>query len=212
MDENIATTATNQEPVTATETDATLAGTAGEEESTLIDSAIEGSQEKADTGEKKEEAKELPPEKYEIKVPEGMTLDSDTLDMFTPIFKELGITQEGAQKLVDAYVPLIQSTTEKTRKESMSAYKQLVDGWKSETMKELGVGSEKELSYCGKAIQKFGNNELREILNETGLGNHKSLVSFMAKVGKTISEDTFVDSGKPMQVDPEKALYPTMFK
>jgi len=170
------------------------------EEKTLVESEIE------DSGEKKADV----PEKYEIKLGEGQELDQGLLDAFTPIFKELGLSQEAVQKLAETYVPLVNDTAEKVRQESMNAYKQLVEGWKSETMKELGANSKQELSYCGKAIQKFGDNKLREALQETGMGNHPALVNFMRKVGKTISEDTFVDGNSAARQDPLNIMYPSM--
>ena len=211
-------------PETAPVTPEVQPETTETEESTLLGEA--GEETKADDGQKKEDAteKETPkeekaadkvvPEKYEIKVPEGMTLDAQTLEMFSPIFKELGITNEGAQKLVNAYVPLLQSSVDKMRQESLKEYQGIVEGWKSETMKELGADAQKKIALCGKALNKFGTKELREALDETGLGNHKELVRFMAKIGETISEDTFVDTeSKPLPGASGinlKKMYPTM--
>ena len=153
------------------------------------------------------------PEKYEVKLPEGVELDTATLDLFSPIFKELGITNEGAQKLVDAYVPLIQSTVDKQRKESQNDFKTIVSGWHADTMKELGPNAKQDLAACGKVLNKFGSKELREMMQETGVGNHKELVKFMARIGKTISEDAVVDpKDNPVNLfgpDP-KRMYPSM--
>ena len=153
------------------------------------------------------------PEKYDVKLPDGVELDVATLDLFSPIFKELGISNEGAQKLVDAYVPLIQSTIDKQRKESQNDFKTIVSGWHADTMKELGPDAKQDLAACGKALNKFGSKELREMLQETGVGNHKELVKFMAKIGKTISEDSVVTpKDNPVNLfgpDPKK-MYPSM--
>ena len=43
------------------------------------------------------------PEKYDFKAPEGQSLDAALVERATPIFKELGLTQDAAQKLVDFY-------------------------------------------------------------------------------------------------------------
>jgi len=134
------------------------------EEDTLL-----GKEEGSDESSPKEgdESKEKPasgevPEKYEVTMPEGFELDQGTLDLFSPVFKELGITNEGAQKLVEAYVPMIQDVAEKQRQDNLNQYKELVDGWKDETMKELGADADKKLSLSAKAINKFGGEELRK--------------------------------------------------
>lgn len=156
------------------------------------------------------------PEKYDVKVPEGMTLDVATLELFSPIFKELGITNEGAQKLVDVYAPLISSSADKIREENLRQFSDMVKEWSKESLTELGAESKQKLAMCGKALQKFGTPELREMLNQTGVGSHKELVKFMAKVGATISEDSFVDTpGQPHELseaDRLKKMYPSMSK
>lgn len=177
------------------------------EEKTLAESEIQ------DSGDKKtdaEESKPVTPEKYEVKMPEGMELDQGMLDTFSPIFKELGLSQEQVQKLADTYVPLIQSSEEKTRQKAMADYKQITDGWRAETEKDLGANKKTELAFAGRAIQKFGGPELRELLANTGVGNHKALVSFCAKVGKTISEDAFVQGNSSANQDPLNIMYPSM--
>ena len=161
---------------------------------------------------KKEEVK-VPDGKYDLKLPDGVELDTATMDIFEPIFKELGLSNESVNKLVSAYVPLIQSTIDKQRKESQNEFKTIVSGWHADTMKELGPNAKQDLAACGKALNKFGSKELREMMQETGVGNHKELVKFMARIGKTISEDAVVDpKDNPVNLfgpDP-KRMYPSM--
>src|SRR5262245_60440079 len=49
------------------------------------------------------QAKPGAPEKYEFKAPEGVTLDTGLVNDFTPLAKELGMSQDAAQKVVDLY-------------------------------------------------------------------------------------------------------------
>jgi len=56
----------------------------------------------------KTEAKPAVPEKYDFKAPaawseKGWELDTKLIETATPIFKELGLSQDQAQKLVDFY-------------------------------------------------------------------------------------------------------------
>lgn len=43
------------------------------------------------------------PETYEFSMPDGVELDQAAVDKFTPVFKDAGLTQEAASKLVAAY-------------------------------------------------------------------------------------------------------------
>lgn len=173
------------------------------EETTLLGTeAKETPEEKAEGETPKEEKPEakVVPEKYEIKPPEGMELDSAMLDKFTPVFKEIGLTNEQAQKLAEAYAPYVKASVEAQRAESLKSYQGIVEGWKSDAQKEFGTDLPKNLGLAAKAIDKLGTKEeatkLREVLNETGLGNHPSIIRFFINAGKRLSEDTFVEPSK----------------
>lgn len=185
--------------------------TAGTEDVTLLGENQDENVDNAD-GEKTEgtQSDKEVPETYDIKAPEGMELDQAMLDAFTPIFKELGISQEAAQKLADTYAPLMSTKIEEIRQEGLNAFQEVVNGWKDETLKELGSENKKALAYAAKCRQKFGNEKFVEMLNETGVGNHPEMVKFLINIGKTISEDSFVDGNGTTKVDPLKAMYPTM--
>jgi hypothetical protein len=155
------------------------------------------------------------PEKYEFKAPEGMTIDEKALGEFTPVFKEIGLSQENAQKLVNAYAPYMKQMAEQASKEAVESYKTTVEGWKQETQKELGADAQQKMALAAKAINKLGTPALKEFLNETGFGNHKELVSFFVKVGSMLKEDSVVDgksgtSSPSTDEDRAKKLYPTM--
>jgi len=155
------------------------------------------------------------PEKYDLKVPEGMTLDQAMLDKISPVFKELKISQEGAQRLADVYAPYIKEMVEQSRTTAVGEFNKMVGDWKAETTKELskdGAKSEQELAHAAKFIDKFGGPELRQVLNETGLGNHIALVKAFIKAGKAIANDSFPDSTKrDVKDDSEEAKAKRMF-
>jgi hypothetical protein len=63
-----------------------------------------------------------------------------------------------------------------------------------------------------KARERFSTPALRQLLNETGFGNHPEVIKFFAKVGKAMREDAFHPPGSP-PAPPEQPLenkfYPT---
>lgn len=162
-------------------------------------------------GDKPEEGKaEGAPEAYEFKAPEGQELDQAAVEAFTPIAKELNLSNEQAQKLVDLYAAQI--------KGQQDAYNAVRDGWVSSVKNDPEIGGAKlegNLAVAAKAIDQFGGPELRQALNETGVGDNPAIVKFMIKVGRAISEDNFPrgSSGDPGGgKSPAEILYPSHTK
>ncbi|HGM5909802.1 TPA: peptidase [Serratia marcescens] len=167
--------------------------------------AEEDAKEKADkeAAEKAEkEKKSAAPEKYEFTPPEGQELDANALAVFEPIAKELGLSQEQAQKLVDIYPQIQQQQAE--------AWSKQVSDWGEQVKVDKEIGGDKFNASVGaaqRALDQFGNTELREYLNASGLGNHPALVRFCAKVGKAMAEDSFVVPNQGGQRSAADILY-----
>ena len=178
--------------------------TSESEDKSTEDEEVEGEEdteeEKDDDSEEEDKSEddsksEEVPEKYEFNVPEGMELDTGLIDKMTPVLKELGITQKKAQKLVDIYAPHIQEKINESKESLAKEYAGIIDTWKEDTKKYLGKDADKKLAPAAKFLDKFGSKELRQILTDTGFGNHVELVKAFVKAGKAISEDSFVESG-----------------
>lgn len=136
-------------------------------------------------------AKEVP-EKYEIKVPEGMTLDQVFIDELTPVFKELKITQAGAQRLADIYTKKLQAVADTQATDFKNFLKDSYD----ETVTALGAKYKEELAYVAKVRDMFLSEETREMLDASGLSNNKAFILDLIKLGKLISEDKLVGGKK----------------
>jgi len=149
------------------------------------------------------------PEAYaDFTVPDGVEVDKEMLDEFKTTAKKLNLTQEAAQELVSLqakHMTRIAQSLENT-------FKEITNEWKKDLAKELGADYKKDQGYAIKAIDKLGTPELRKILNETGIGNHKELVKFFVRVGKLVSEDSLVpgSSGADGKSDAEKFYGNTM--
>lgn len=128
------------------------------------------------------------PEKYELKPPEGMTLDEERLAKVTPVFKKLGITNDQAQGLSDYYTQLMKENTDS----QTAVFKAWNENNVKETMAALGVHSKTELAYVAKVKNMF-SPETIEALNASGIGNLKNFIFDMAKIGKLFSEEHLVN-------------------
>ncbi|EAY3774999.1 peptidase [Salmonella enterica] len=146
--------------------------------------------------EKKDDDKpEGAPEKYEFKPAEGQELDTAALEQFEPIARELNLTNEQAQKMVDLYGTKIMPMVQQQQAE---AWQKTTEQWAADVKADKEIGGDKltaNLSAAQRALDQFGDPELKEYLDSTGLGNHPALVKAFIKVGKAMSEDKVVTGG-----------------
>lgn len=156
----------------------------------------EGQQGGAQEGEGKEgegEGESQAPETYEWKAPEGFEgeLDSAAIEQFEPIAKELGLTQEQADKMVALHADSLQRAQQQAR----DNWAQQQEAWENDLRNDPDFGGAKFDENVGaamKAVEKFGTPGLKEALESTGMGNHPELVRTFAEIGKAISEDKIV--------------------
>ncbi len=167
-----------------------------------------GEEQKPD-GEKKQEEKkpEGAPEKYEFKTTEGQELDTAALEQFEPIARELNLTNEQAQKMVDLYgtqiLPMVQ-------KQQAEAWQKTTEQWAADVKADKEIGGDKLTANIGvaqRALETFGTPDLKEYLNASGLGNHPELIKVFVKVGKAMSEDGMVTGKESGQRTAAEVLY-----
>lgn len=158
-------------------------------------------------GEKSEEVA------YEIKAPEGVTLDPETVTEFTAFAKENKLAPEVAQKVADIGVKHFQ----KLQKIQEQQLAETIEGWVKETQNHPQLGGANynktvEVSQKGIAViqrPEYGG-EIKGLGDalDSGWGNHPAFVELFHRIGKLNSEDT-VEHGKPsdVQVSPADAIY-----
>ena len=131
------------------------------------------------------------PEQYEFKAPEGMSFDDAVIGAFSEVAKELNLPQEAAQKVLDKMAPVMASR----QAEQLQVAR---EEWANQSRADKEFGGEKleeTLAIVRKARDKFATPELRNLLDETGLGNHPDVIRLFYRAGKAISEDKFVGGG-----------------
>lgn len=146
----------------------------------------------------------------DFELPEGVEIDASALDAAKPIFRELGIDQAGAQKLVEFYASKLGEVAGTISAQAEA----LVAEWQGQIKQDWGAKYDANLSVAAKAVQ-LGGAELRDALNETGAGNHPAIIKFFHQIGSTISEDRMDGNTRttPAAKDAREvigSLYPTM--
>jgi len=172
----------------------------------------DGAPEGEGEGEKKEgEGENSVPESYDFKAPEGFEgeLDQAAIEQFEPIAKELGLTQEQADKMVALHADSLQRAQQQAR----DNWAQQMQTWQDDLRNDPDFGGPKfdeNIGSAMKAVEKFGTPGLKEALESTGMGNHPELVRTFANIGQAISEDKIVMGGQSQgERSMADRLYPT---
>ena len=148
------------------------------------------------------------PEKYEFATPEGMQFDDAVVGAFSEVAKDLNLSQEAAQKILDKVGPVMAAQQNEALQAASTEWAEA-----SKTDKEFGGDKLNEnLAVAKKAMDQFASPELRALLNESALGNNPEVIRMFYRVGKAISEDGFVVGGNAKNSEQTTAqrLYPNM--
>lgn len=160
------------------------------------------------------------PEKYEaFKLPDGVKLDDAQVADLQATAKDLNLTQDQAQKLVDRDLKVRADVNAKTQAD----FKSTVAKWADDTRADKDIGGDKLPAVLASAKRGVDTMEaqvpgLKQILDVTGFGNHPVAIKLFQKIGAMTGEDgKFIQGGaKPAADNSEKAvanrMYPTMQK
>lgn len=162
------------------------------------------------------------PEKYEFKAPEGRTLDQPTLDKAMPLFKELNLSQAGADKLVGFYNDLVDAA----REANTEAYKTMRAEWRTALEKDPEIGGKlpEVKETIGRMYDAIGKPELvkefREVMDVTGAGDHPAFAKIFFALAQAYTEGKVVKGGGPSPLGQQKpgsksgpsasAMYPNL--
>ena len=144
-------------------------------------------------------------------IPEGFDYDDGKVSEFTALARELNLSQEQAQKLVDLHVRHWLGFEEQTRAQA--------EEWRKQTMNDPEFGGQKfmqSLQDAHRFVNAFGGEKLRIALDATGAGNHPEIFKAFALAGRLLGEDQLVKGtgtalvGGGTFADLANTLYPDM--
>lgn len=179
-------------PAEAPPADASLIGDAGK--------PAEGDAPKDDAAPADEAKPAVVPDAYEIAL-EGVTVDAAMVEAATPLFKELGLSNDQATKVAGFYAEQLPKITENV---ATQINQQLADNaaqlrteWARDALADPELGAGKEVQFretmgvVAKFRDAFCSPEFVGFLAESGLGNHPEMIRMMAKAGREIGEGSF---------------------
>lgn len=163
------------------------------------------------------------PESYAaFTMPEGVQAGDAAvqaaIDEAAPLFKELNLTQEQAQKLVDLHMKQWKGAADQVDDVVRQRETKRINDWYEQTRNHPELGGAKldaNITAAKLAIDKLGGSELHKALDETGIINHPAVFGAFVKMGGLMKEDQLV-GGRPTGASAEdpavKAalVYPNM--
>lgn len=169
-------------------------------------------QSKSEEGEKppEDKAKDTVPDKYEFKF-EGMEIDQEVADKFTPLAKELGLSQEKAQQIAGLGESLVKKTIERVTQQNAKAWQEERDNWVKTAKSDPEIGGAKfneTLERSHQVIRKYSDKQGGfQKLMDMGFGDNPELIRMLAKIGKDLGEDQLVEGKSTNQEPIQNRLY-----
>ena len=120
-----------------------------------------------------------------LTLPGNSLISPAALKTFKQSAAEINLPLQMLQKWVEQEEIRLQQEVEHQAR----VQKEQCDAWIQQTQDLLGDKWQEEVSRAVRAADIFGGPELRQLLEETGLGNHPAIVRTFVQVGKRIRED-----------------------
>lgn len=132
------------------------------------------------------------PEAYEdFKAPEGVALDATVLEEFKGLAKELGLSQDKAQKVAD----ILGKQTQAAAVAQTNEIQRVNASWIEQTQSDPEIGGEKlaeNLAAAKAAMEATTTPQLRMLLERTGLGNNAEVIRHFLKIAPAFAEDKHI--------------------
>lgn len=154
------------------------------------------------------------PEKYEpFKAPEGFVIAEEV----NTLFKELGLPQAAAQKLIDYVAPQVLEALESPYKQ----YEELRGKWQGEVQNTYGSKLSDVKTTTSRALagilEPAAHQAFKDAMDLTGAGDNPAFIHAFYEMAKRLSEGSHVKGGGPSkfgqaaQAKPQtiaQAMYP----
>lgn len=133
---------------------------------------------------------------YEAPIlPEGISLDAERLTAADTVFRELGVSGEGRQRLIDMYVAERQADAARTLQSQHDAFAAMKGDWAKQAAADAeigGAGFRTSIETADSMIRLFTTDQSRaaflDMLRVTGADSHPEMIRFLVNVGKKFNE------------------------
>ncbi len=130
-------------------------------------------------------------EKYEVKPPAELADNKEFIDKFKDLALSTGVLPKQGQKLLDFMGASLKGVKDQgqafVKAEQEKDIKNLRIEW--------GKAYDAKVKQAMNALDRFGDDNLKKILDVTGLGNNSAIIKAFAKMGETLAEDSLLGNG-----------------
>lgn len=137
------------------------------------------------------------PESYDLKLPENAHLDDKALEGVAEFAKELKLSNEQAQKLLERENAAVQSYVESQTEQRQ----QDIKAWETEITADKEFGGDhldESLEQAKTVLKRFDpDGGVLELLDQSGYGSNPKVLRFLARIGKASKDDTIHRGGAP---------------
>lgn len=132
-----------------------------------------------------------------ITIPEGLTLDNDSMTTFLSVMNNQDLTPaQRAQELVNLQAAL----TTKSSEAGSQAWNDQQAAWQAEVAADPVLGGANlptTMAAIGNLMDRFATPEVRAAFDQTGAGNNPHIVRFLTTLHAQLKEPTPIPPGGP---------------
>ena len=131
------------------------------------------------------------PQPIEITLPEGAHVDEAVLGGFKEVAQKVGLDSAKATEIASWYA----AEQQKTAKAWAEGETPIQKGWKDQLAKDPDFGGDKlpdTVLAARRVVEAYGGQAAREAFTELGIGNHPVIVRMLARIGRSMGEDSGV--------------------
>lgn len=121
----------------------------------------------------------------EIVLPENSLLSAQTLEAFKQTAADINLPAGALTQWLSREENRLAAAAE----QAQQAQQTQLENWARQTQAAFGPQWQEEVSKAVRAADAFGGPQLRQLLEETGLGNHPVIVRTFHAVAQRICED-----------------------
>lgn len=124
------------------------------------------------------------PETYDLQAPEGSLLDESAVERIAAEAKKQGLSQDQAQDLLHRADKIAEDDRDLRERT-----------WRNQVVEDLEIGGRhlaETTTMAQAALERFGSDDLRAMLETTGYGSNPAVIRFLRDIGRAISQDKLV--------------------
>lgn len=132
----------------------------------------------------------LPSEVNEYKVDidlEKSPFDPTFVDEYRSLAHKLNILPSQAKGILEYFQNALEGQNKEAEEEGKLSVQSALEG----LQKEWGEGFNKNILNAQQVVKVFGDEDMMDYLNSSGIGNDPRIIKFLAKIGSSLKEDTF---------------------